>query len=82
MAKTGDINLAVDTRQTIDREPLPPHPDLVVVHPDPLTNRPVRQSISREQHDPGPLGSPGLNGVRPQPLLQLGPDLICDLKGK
>jgi hypothetical protein len=51
-----------------------------VVHADPLGNGPVGQALGGQQDDPRPLCGSGLDGVRTNPPLQLGSDLVADLK--
>ena len=53
-----------------------PHRHLVVMHPDSITDRPVRFAIRREQHDPCPLRVPSINRPRTHPRLELDPILI------
>lgn len=48
----------------------PPQPDLVVMHPDNLTDRPVRLAIGCEQHNARPFRRARLHGRRPHPTLQ------------
>ncbi len=68
--------------QPISREPLTPDADLVEMHADALTDRPVRHPIGGQQHDAGPLRHPRLDGVRTHTALQLDALLIADLQRK
>jgi len=66
--------------QAVGHEALPPQTDLVVVHPHQLADVPIRHAVGGQQDDPGSLGGPGLNRVRPHPPLQLGPVPVSDHK--
>src|SRR5487761_2036283 len=57
-----------------------PHPDLVVVEVAQLADGPVGLTVGGEQDDPRPFCRPGLDGVRPEPGLELGPVTSSELQ--